>query len=351
MKIGFLGLPGSGKSTCFRAVTGKTQQAHPGDDIAVVQVPEPRLETVARVYGSRKATPPELTVVDLTALHRGEDVTSRQTHLTGVAGDADAFALIVQAFGTVDHTGGELDPKADLEVLLLELCLTDLDVVGGRLERLQSGSVAKRDRSQYEMDVLQKCYDHLAQGGLMLQLQLEPEAEKLLRGFGLLTSRPMLVVFNVGEDDIAGEAIAPAIAHADSLGLPYLIFCAELEDEIAQLSPNEQQEFLQDFGLEASAREKLIKAAYDALEVITFFTAADKEARAWTVRSGTNAQEAAGKIHTDMGENFVRAEVIPCDALAEHGSVAECRNCGAWSLQGADYAVQDGDILLVRFTH
>jgi len=350
MKIGLLGLPGGGKSTCFRAVTGKAQEAQLGDDIAVVQVPEPRLDTVAEIYGSAKATPPELIVVDLTALHKGEDVVSRQTHLSAIAGDADAFALVLQAFGTVDHTGGELDPKDDLETLLLELCLTDLDVIGGRLERLQDGSVAKRDRSQYEIDVLQKCYDHLEQGGLMLQLELEPEAGKLLRGFGLLTMRPMLVVFNVGEDDLAGETISPAIEYADSLGLPHLVFCAELEDEIAQLSPEEQQEFLGDFGLEEAGRDRLIEAAYGTLDVITFFTAADKEARAWTARAGTNAQEAAGKIHTDMGEQFVRAEVIPCTALAERGSVAECRSHGDWALHGADYIVQDGDILFIRFT-
>ncbi len=351
MKIGLLGLPGSGKSTCFRAVTGKSQEAQLGDDIAVVRVPEPRLDTVAEIYDSAKATPPELTIVDLTALQQGEDVASRQTHLSAVAGDADAFALIIQAFGTINHSAGPLDPHNDLEVLLLELCLTDLEVIGGRLERLQDGSVAKRDRSQYEIDVLQKCHDHLEQSGLMLQLGLEPEAEKLLRGFGLLTMRPMLVVFNVGEEDLGAEKAAPAIEYAHSLGLPHLAFCAALEEEIAQLPPDEREEFLSDFGLQEAGRERLIQAAYGTLDVITFFTAADKEARAWTARAGTNAQEAAGKIHTDMGEHFVRAEVIPYSALAERGSVAECRKHGDWALHGADYIVQDGDILFIRFTH
>ena len=351
MKIGLLGLPGSGKSTCFRAATGKAQQAGMGDDIAVVQVPEPRLQTVADPYESRAATPAELTFEDMPALHKGEDITGRQSRLAAVAGDADAFALVIQAFGSMDYSGGPLDPQGDLDTLLLELCLTDLDVLSGRVERINSGAIAKRDRNQYELSLLQKCVEHLEQGGLMLELELEAEAEKLLRGFGLLTARPMLVVFNVGEDDLSGAAIQSAIAYADGRGLPYLLFCAELEEEIAQLPPDEQEEFLLDFGLEQSARDRLLRAAYETLDVITFFTAADKEARAWTVRSGTNAQQAAARIHTDMGDNFVRAEVISFADLQKHGSVAECRKHGTWALQGADYPVQDGDILLIRFTH
>jgi ribosome-binding ATPase len=351
MKIGLLGLPGSGKSTCFRAVTGKAQEGRHGDDIAVVEVPDDRLPRIAGIYGSEKMTPPELVVVDLTALSKGEDVGNRQSHLSNAAGDADAFALVIQAFGTINHLGGELDPKSDLEDLLLELCLTDLDVISGRLKRLEDSSVAKRDRSQFEVNTLQKCYQHLEQGALMLQLKLEPEAEKLLRGFGLLTMRPMLVVFNVGEEDLAGARIAAAREYADIRGLPSLVFCAELEEEILQLAPAEQEEFLADYGLDGSARDRLIKAAYDALDIITFYTSAGTEARAWTVRAGTTAHEAAGKIHTDMAEKFVRAERIAGEALCEAGSEAEAKKRGDWSLEGTDYIVQDGDLLLIRFTH
>lgn len=351
MKIGLLGLPGGGKSTCFRAVTGKAQESRHGDDIAVVQVPDDRLPRIAEIYGSEKTTPPELVVVDLTALSKGQDVASRQSHLSNAAGDADAFALVIQAFGTLSHTGGELDPKSDLEDLLLELCLTDLDVIGGRLKRLDDASVAKRDRSQFETSTLQKCYEHLEQGALMLRLELEPEAEKLLRGFGLLTMRPMLVVFNVGEDDLEGAGIAAAREYAGSLGLPSLVFCAELEEEILQLPLAEQEEFLAGYGLDGAARDRLIKAAYDALDTITFYTSAGTEARAWTVRAGTTAHGAAGKIHTDMADKFVRAERIATEVLFDAGSEAEAKKRGDWSLEGADYIVQDGDLLLIRFTH
>lgn len=351
MKIGLIGLPGSGKSTCFRAVTGKMDQAHGRDDVAVVQVPDRRLEPIAQIYGSDKATPPEITFVDLMAVSEDEDAEARLSRLHGIVGDADVFALIIQAFGQIGHDGQALDPREDLEDLILQLALTDLEVVEKRIRRIESDATAKKDRSQYELDLLNRCRDHLSAGGLISTLELGEKDEKFLRGFNLLTARPMLVVFNVAESDMDGGVAQKAVEYADELGLPQLLFSAELEEEIAQLSVDEQQEFLADFGLEESARDRFITAAYELLDVITFFTASDKETRGWTISRGATAQEAAAEIHTDMGEHFIRAEVIPAAALIEYGSVAECRNQGEWSLQGADYTVKDGDILQIRFSH
>ncbi|MFP3903817.1 MAG: DUF933 domain-containing protein [Armatimonadota bacterium] len=346
-----IGLPGSGKSTCFRAVTGKDQQSHGGDDLAVVQVPDERLEPIAEVFDSAKATPPEITFVDLMAVTEDEDVEGRLSRLKSIVGDADAFVLVIQAFGELDYTGEPLDPRSDLETLMLQLALTDLEVVENRLKRIHSDATAKKDRSPYEIELLERCREHLADGGLMLHLGLSEEDEKFLRGFNLLTSRPMLVVFNVAEDDSLGERAAEAMQYAEELDLPHLLFSGELEEEIAQLPPEDQQEFLADFGLEQAARDRFIKAAYELLNVITFFTASEKETRGWTIPQGANAQEAAAKIHTDMGEHFIRAEVIPAEALIQRGSVAACREHGEWSLQGADYIVEDGDILQIRFSH
>jgi hypothetical protein len=327
------------------------QESHGTDDVAVVQVPDPRLEPIAQIYESDKATPPEITFVDLMAVSEDEDAEARLSRLHGIVGDADAFALVVQAHGQIGHDGEPLEPQSDLENLILQLALTDLEVVETRIKRIQSDATAKKDRSQYELDLLGRCREHLAGGGLILTLDLGEKDKKFLRGFNLLTSRPMLVVFNVAESDMAGEAAQEAIAYADGLGVPHLLFSAELEEEISRLSGDEQQEFLADFGLEESARDRFITAAYRLLDVITFFTASDKEARGWTISQGATAQEAAAEIHTDMGEHFIRAEVIPAAALIEYGSVAECRNQGEWSLQGADYTVKDGDILQIRFSH
>lgn len=349
MKIGLLGLPGSGKSSVFRAVTGRGQEHHSGDDIAVLKVPDQLLQQIADFYQSKKVTMAELALVDVTALSKGEDVAGRQRHLSQLAGDADAFALVIQAFGTMDYTGGELDPRGDLETLILELALTDLDVIAARIERIQNGP--KVDRGQFELNTLQKAHDHLAAGGLLAGLDLSPEEQKALRGFRLLTARPMLIVFNVGEDDLRGEGIATAREYADSLEIPSLVFCAELEEELAALGDEERGAFLADFGLEASARDRLIRAAYETVNAVTFYTAAHNESRAWTVQRGTRAREAAGKIHTDLADNFVRAEVIKSSVLLQCASEAECRERGAISLEGAEYVIEEGDIVLIRFTH
>lgn len=352
MKIGLLGLPGSGKSTVFRAVTGKEQQSHHGEDIAVVRVPDTRLDFLADMYNPKKKTPPEITFVDLTALSQGEDMSSRSNRLKQVAGDADAFTLVVQGFGEMDCSGGELDPKSDLEVLLLELTFTDLDLIDRRIARItDSGSRSKKDDTQKELELLHRCHNHLEAGRLMRDMELTTEEAKSLRGFAFLTNLPMVVVFNIDEDDLEGAKVQAAVEYAESMGLNHVTFCATVEEEIAQLPPEEQREFLADYGLTESARDRLIKAAYDSLAVITFFTSGPDECRGWTIRQGTNAQGAAGKIHTDLADNFVRAEVIHFADMEKCGSEAECRKQGVWGLQGADYPVQDGDIIVIRFTH
>lgn len=349
MKIAILGLPGGGKSSVFRAATGRGHDHHSGDDLAVLKVPDARLARIVEFYKSKKITMAELALVDVTALTRGEDVASRQRHLSQLAADADAFALVIQGFGSMDYTGGDLDPRSDLETLLLELALTDLDVIARRIERIQTGP--KADRSQFELKTLQKAHDHLAEGGLVVGLDLSPEEQKTLRGFRLLTGRPMLVVLNVAEDDHQGERVAGAREYADALGLRSILFCAELEEELAAIPEDEREAFLADFGLAGSARDRLIRAAYDTVNVVTFYTAAHNESRAWTVQEGTCARDAAGKIHTDLAENFVRAEVIKSAVLLECASEAECRERGAIALEGADYVIEDGDIVLIRFTH
>ncbi len=354
MKVGFIGLPGSGKTTCFNLVTGRgadqTQYASAGAQLAVVKVPDPRLERIAEIFGSKKVTHPEITFVDLMAVHKGEDGAAREANLNKVAGDADAFALVIQCFGDLDHEGNPLDSRAELETLLLEMTITDLAVIEGRVKRLKLEEKATRDKDAWEHGLLDRCAEQLGTGGLLRDMAFEPDEELHLRGFSLLTMRPLLVVLNVSEDDVEGEGAAEVREAAEAAGLSYLIVAAELEREIAELEEGERAEFLADYGLGEPAHDRFIRACYGLLDVITFFTANEKEAHAWTITTGATAREAAGKIHTDMYEGFIRAEVTPFEQLDELGSMAACKERGVMRVEGRDHLIEDGDILQILFS-
>ena len=350
MKIGLVGLPGSGKSTCFRVLTGQEQTEGYGQhaNVAVIAVPDPRSERIYDLCQPKKMTQPEITVLDLLALRGGDSAAGEELELVKVASDADAFALVVQCFGDLDHRGQPLDSRADLETLLLEMGLTDLTIVEGRLKRLEREGGPREAHDKWEHELLSRCRDHLCTSGLLRQLEFAEDEAKHLRGFSLLTTKPLLVVFNVAEDDLHSEPAAQDLA--DEHGLPTFSLCAQLEEEISRLSPAEQTEFLVDFGLTELAQARFIQAAYQLLDVITFFTVNENEVRAWTISAGATAVEAAGKVHSDMQKGFIRAEVTPSAALDEHGSLAACREHGLLRVEGRDYVVQDGDILYIRFS-
>lgn len=354
MKVGFVGLPGSGKTTLFDLVSGRepdpSQLGREEARLGVVKVPDERLPRVAEIYGSPTATPPEVTFVDLMAMHRGEHEAPRDESLTKIAGDADAFALVAQCFGELDYEGNPLDPAADLEALMLEMTVTDLGVVEGRLARIEAELKSARDKTSAERDLLQRVAEGLGEGELVRDMSLHEEEERMLRSFNLLTAKPLLVVLNVAEDDLEGERCAGAARLAEEAGLEHIAIAGRLEQEMAELDEETRDEFLADFGLDEPARERFIRACYDLLDVITFFTANENEARGWTISGGATAREAAGKVHSDMYEGFIRAEVIPFEALDEHGSVAACKDAGEVRLEGRDYVVQDGDIIDVRFS-
>ena len=348
MEIGLIGLPGCGKSACFEALTGLPAAHGGGNQVGAVSVPEPRLCRLAEIYRSRKLTYPEITFVDTPALGTGQGAGIIEKQLARLAQEADALALIVQCFGELDHDGSPLDPRGDLEVLLLELALADLATTRRRLERVRAQP--KKDRSTYEEHLLERLHGHLAAGHPAFRLSASVEEEKLLRGCALITMRPLMVVANVSDSDLAGERAAGVVEVATANALPSLHFCAALEAEIAQLSPEEQAAFLSDYRLSEAARTSLIRAAHDLLDVMTFLTANDREAHAWTVRRGARAAEAAGKVHSDFEHSFIRAEVVHFDDLDRYGSLAECRKHGAVRLEGKEYVVKDGDVLDIRFS-
>jgi len=352
MKIGLVGLPGSGKTTCFRLLTGQQATDTHGQqsDVAVVAVPDPRTERIFELCQPKKMTQPEITVLDLLALRGGDSAAGEELHLVKVAGEADAFALVIQCFGELDHQGEPLDPRSDLDTLLMEMALTDLTIIEGRLTRLEKDGGSKEAHDRWEHELLSRCRDHLSSGHLLGQMNFAPDERKHLRGFTLLTMKPLLVVFNVAEDDLQGRIAQPARQLSTQHQLPPLTICAKLEEEISQLSPDEAKAFLTDYGLEEPGRDRFIRAAYQLLDVITFFTVNENEVRAWTISAGATAWEAAGKVHTDLQRGFIRAEVTAFAALDQHGSFAACREQGLMRLEGRDYSVQDGDILQIRFS-
>ena len=351
MKIGLVGLPGSGKSMCFRMLSGQEADQHgAGSQVAVVEVPDPRTERIFELCQPKRLVQPEITFVDLLALHGGDSSAAEELELVKVAGDADGFAIIVQCFGDLDHRGEPLNPKTDLETVLLEMALTDLAIVERRLARLEKKRGELTTHEQWEQKVLSRCQEDLAGGERLLGEQFTAEEAKLLRGFSLLTMKPLIAVCNVAEDDMAGQTSRQARQLAQEQDLTHLTLCAELEEEISQLPPAEQEEFLADFGLTEPGRDRFIRAAYQVLDVISFFTVNENEAHAWTISAGATAPEAAGKVHSDMQSGFVRAEVIPYAALDQHGSVAACREAGTMRVEGRDYVVQDGDVVYIRFT-
>lgn len=347
-----IGAPGAGKSTVFDALTSTPQGPHFSSQdrhrLGTVKVPDPRLEALEELYRPKKCTPAEVTFVDV-GLPPASGEPRRLGELTAFLSEADAFSLVVQAFGEMDYRGREPDPVAQLEAMLLELIVADLEKVERRLQRLAEERQKGQKGLETEEALLERCRAWLEAERPLRRLALKPEEDKRLRGFRFLSQKPLLVVANVAETRLDGSGLEPLRAACAEADLELIAFCAPLEAEIAQLDAEAQTAFLQDYGLERPARERLIRAAYRLLGLISFFTVGEDEVRAWTVPYGTAAQEAAGKIHSDMERGFIRAETVGWQELVAAGSWAACREQGLLRLEGKTYLVQDGDVIHVRF--
>ncbi len=348
MKIGLVGLPGSGKTTCFRILSGQTMvDSHHGATIATVALPDPRLDAIFEAEQPKKMTYADVTFVDFAAVHKG-DGAKKELALHKVAGDVDALALVIQCFGDLNHLGETLEPCSDLETLLLEMSLSDLAIIGKALDKLNAGP--KAERTPQVMGLLERCREHLGRGVALREMAFSEEDRKLLRGFAPLTLMPLIAVCNIAEDDLMGDRIASLRAKADQMGLPHVEISAELEREIAELSEEDQIEFMADYGMDALARDRFIRACFEILDLITFFTVNENEARAWTIARGATAPEAAGKVHTDMQAGFIRAEVSALKQFEQHGSLQACKDKGYQRVEGKEYVVAEGDILQIRFS-
>ena len=341
MKIGLVGYPGSGKSAVFGALTGMSVETGFGahrENVGVVKVPDPRVDALAALYAPKKTIYAEITFDDLAGGHR-EGIDRKA--LNAMRG-ADALCQVLRAFP--DAAGDPGDPLREMTGLETETLLADLEVVEARVARLH------RDRSNpNELALLQRIQAALEKEQPARGLALTDEERKVLSGYSLLTLKPLLLVLNVAEDQVARPPAPELTKAASERDLGLLVLSAAVEMEIAQMEPADQQEFAQSLGLSEPARHRFIRAAFELIDLISMLTATPEECRAWPVPRGTPAPRAAGKVHSDMERGFIRAEVVRWDDLVELGSEAKCKEHGKLRVEGRSYVIQDGDVVRFRF--
>jgi hypothetical protein len=363
VEIGFVGLPNVGKSTLFNALTqaGAAVAAYPFTTIdpnrGIAAVPDRRLEALARLVGPDKVTPATVRFVDIAGLvrgsHRGEGLGNRfLAHIREV----DAVAIVARCFAdpNVAHVDGRLDPAGDLETLDLELILADLETVERRLEKTRQTAKAQPREAGAELAKLEALEATLERGERAASWAAQDETHSaLVQELHLLTAKPRLYVANVDEEELPdGGPYAAAVAEiAAAEGTAAIVLSAQLEMELADWPADEAAEYRAEVGLDRSGLEALVWSSYRTLGLITFFTiAGGQEVRAWSVRQGALAPEAAGRVHTDMEQGFIRAEVVDWEGLLAAGGWAVARERGLIRTEGRDYVVQDGDVCLFRFT-
>ncbi len=363
MKLGIVGLPNVGKSTLFNSLTkaGAESANYPfctiDPNVGVVAVPDDRLDKLAAMYDSDKITPAVIEFVDIAGLvkgaSKGEGLGNQ--FLANIR-EVDAIVHVVRCFdnSNIIHVEGSIDPLRDIETINLELIFSDIEILDRRLQKV--GRAANNDKTMAkERDLIVKLKALLEDGKLAKQYQTDDDEEKAwLKEYNLLTGKPVIFAANVEEGDLAddgasNENVAKVREYAASEGFEVFVVCAQIEQEISELDDDEKAMFLEDLGIKDSGLDKLIKASYSLLGLISYLTAGKQETRAWTITKGTKAPQAAGKIHSDFERGFIRAEVVNYQDLLDCGSYSAAKDKGLVGLEGKDYVVKDGDVVLFRF--
>ncbi len=363
MKLGIVGLPNVGKSTLFNSLTkaGAESANYPfctiDSNVGVVPVPDERLDVLTKMYNSKKTVPAVIEFVDIAGLvkgaSKGEGLGNQ--FLANIR-EVDAIVHVVRCFEdtNVVHVDGSINPLRDIETINFELIFSDIEILDRRIDKNKRAANNNKDIAR-EVAFMQRIKEHLESGKLAITFEVDGEDEEAwIADYNLLTRKPVIFAANVSEDDLAddgasNEYVQAVKDYAKEYGSEVFAVCAQIEQEISELEDDEKMEFLEDLGLSESGLDKLIRASYSLLGLISYLTSGEDETRAWTIKKGTKAPQAAGKIHTDFERGFIRAEVVNYKDLVENGSMVAAKEKGLVRSEGKEYVVQDGDVILFKF--